>query len=246
LLQHRIHPAIARRHAPVRPSPDRYDGVDRRGVAAPGPPPAAGKRWGATPPRPETGGHAWPPIGVASRWCVAPDAARSAARADGRADRSGRAAGGHLEAPPRSAPRAAPHPPGAPPATLSGDDGCADGETHRNRGGHGDEGATQLRGRTRHRLGETTGLWRHVLVQAAALRAADRAPGWLAAADTVCERWQHLWADLASRGQPLRTWRAAEAVDAPSARPPGPVWRAEPAASGAQRARTSFLNSLYK
>jgi putative transposase len=32
------------------------------------------------------------------------------------------------------------------------------------------------------------------------------APWWFAAADQAFDRWQHLWADLASRGQQRRAW----------------------------------------
>jgi putative transposase len=45
-----------------------------------------------------------------------------------------------------------------------------------------------------------------VLVHPADLRDADRAPWLLAAAYEACERLQHLWADMASRGQRLRAW----------------------------------------
>ena len=64
---------------------------------------------------------------------------------------------------------------------------------------------------------ETTGLLRRVLVQAADVREADMAPWWFAAAYAVVERLPHIWADMASRGQRLRTW-VAEACRARSAK----------------------------
>jgi putative transposase len=45
-----------------------------------------------------------------------------------------------------------------------------------------------------------------VLVHPADLRDADRAPWLLAAACEACERLQYIWADMAYRGQRLRTW----------------------------------------
>jgi putative transposase len=45
-----------------------------------------------------------------------------------------------------------------------------------------------------------------VLVHPADLRDADMAPWLLAAAYEICERLQHIWADMAYRGQRLRTW----------------------------------------
>jgi transposase len=57
---------------------------------------------------------------------------------------------------------------------------------------------------------ETTGrLWR-VLVHAADLREADMAPWLFAAAYAAFDRLPHSWADLASRGQQLRTWVEGE------------------------------------
>jgi transposase len=47
---------------------------------------------------------------------------------------------------------------------------------------------------------------RRVLVHPADLRDADMAPWLLAAAYEICARLQHIWADMASRGQRLRTW----------------------------------------
>jgi putative transposase len=74
------------------------------------------------------------------------------------------------------------------------------------RGPHGYDGAKQLHGRTRHLLVETTGrLWR-ILVHPADLRDAAMAPWLLAAAYDGGERLQHIWADMAYRGQRLRPW----------------------------------------
>nr|MDQ3831846.1 transposase [Candidatus Tectomicrobia bacterium] len=64
----------------------------------------------------------------------------------------------------------------------------------------------KLNGRKRHLLVETTGLVRRVRVHAADLRDADMAPWLLAAAYEAFERLQHIWADMAYRGQRLRTW----------------------------------------
>jgi putative transposase len=50
------------------------------------------------------------------------------------------------------------------------------------------------------------GLRVRVLVHAADLRDAEMAPWLLAAAYEICERLQHIWADMAYRGQQLRTW----------------------------------------
>jgi putative transposase len=55
---------------------------------------------------------------------------------------------------------------------------------------------------------ETTGLLGRVLVHPADLRDADMAPWVFAAADAAFGRWPHSWADMASRGQQLRTWVA--------------------------------------
>ncbi len=55
---------------------------------------------------------------------------------------------------------------------------------------------------------ETTGLLLRVLVHPADLRDAEMAPWLLAAAYEAFDRLQHLWADMASRGQRLRTWVA--------------------------------------
>jgi transposase len=57
----------------------------------------------------------------------------------------------------------------------------------------------------RPRLVATTGLLLRVLVHPADLREADLAL-WLLAAYEAGERWRHLWADMAYRGQRLRTW----------------------------------------
>jgi putative transposase len=53
---------------------------------------------------------------------------------------------------------------------------------------------------------ETTGLLVRVLVHAADLRDAEMAPWLFAAAYATCDRLQHVWADMAYRGQRLRTW----------------------------------------
>jgi putative transposase len=45
-----------------------------------------------------------------------------------------------------------------------------------------------------------------ILVHPADLREADMAPWLLAAASEICTRLQHIWADMAYRGQRLRTW----------------------------------------
>jgi transposase len=45
-----------------------------------------------------------------------------------------------------------------------------------------------------------------VLVHAADLRGADMAPWLFAAASAVFDRLQHIWADMAYRGQRLRAW----------------------------------------
>jgi putative transposase len=74
------------------------------------------------------------------------------------------------------------------------------------KGAHGDDGAKKLNGRKRHLLVETTGLLLRVLVHPADLRDADKAPWLLAATYEVCDRPQHIWADMAYRGQRLRTW----------------------------------------
>jgi putative transposase len=73
-------------------------------------------------------------------------------------------------------------------------------------GPHGYDGAKKLNGRKRHLLVDTTGLLLRVLVHPADLRDADMAPWLLAAAYESCERLQHIWADMAYRGQRLRTW----------------------------------------
>jgi transposase len=73
-------------------------------------------------------------------------------------------------------------------------------------GAHGDDGTKKLHGRKRHFLVETTGLLWRVLVHPADLRDADMGPWLLAAAYAAFDRVQHLWADMASRGQRLRTW----------------------------------------
>jgi transposase len=78
------------------------------------------------------------------------------------------------------------------------------------KGGHGDDGATKLHGRKRHLLVETTGLLLRVLVHPADLRDADMAPWLFAAAYAAFDRLQHIWADMADRGQQLRTWVAEE------------------------------------
>jgi putative transposase len=57
---------------------------------------------------------------------------------------------------------------------------------------------------------DTTGLLLRVLVHPADLSDAATAPWLLAAAYEVCDRLRHIWADLASRGQRLRTWIAEE------------------------------------
>jgi hypothetical protein len=95
---------------------------------------------------------------AARRLCMAPDAARSAPLADGLSGLSCLAPGRHVAAHPRSAPRYAPHPHGASPPTVGRNHRCPDGEDHRTRGPHGDDGAKKLNGRTRHLLVETTGL----------------------------------------------------------------------------------------
>jgi putative transposase len=53
---------------------------------------------------------------------------------------------------------------------------------------------------------DTPGFLRRVLVHAADLREADRAPWLWALADEACARWRPIWADMAYRGQRLRTW----------------------------------------
>jgi putative transposase len=57
---------------------------------------------------------------------------------------------------------------------------------------------------------ETTGLLLRVLVHPADLRDADLAPWLLAAAYAAFYRVAHIWADMAYRGQRLRTWIAEE------------------------------------
>jgi putative transposase len=53
---------------------------------------------------------------------------------------------------------------------------------------------------------ETTGFLLRVLVHPADLRDAAMAPWLLAAAYESCDRLQHIWGDMAYRGQRLRTW----------------------------------------
>jgi transposase len=53
---------------------------------------------------------------------------------------------------------------------------------------------------------ETTGLLVRVLVHPADRRDAERAPWLLAAAYEACDRRPCLWAEMAYRGQRLRTW----------------------------------------
>jgi len=115
---------------------------------------------------------------------LALDAARSAPLADSLSDLSRVAYGWHLTAEAGSTPRDAPYPPGASPPTVGCDYRYPDGEDHRKRGPHGDDGAKKLNGRKRHLLDDTTGLLRRVLVHSAALSDAD----------------------MASRGQWLRPW----------------------------------------
>ena len=59
---------------------------------------------------------------------------------------------------------------------------CPNGQHHRNRGAHDDDGAKQLNGRKRHLLVDTPGLRWRVLVHPADLRDAEMAPWLLAAA----------------------------------------------------------------
>src|ERR687893_1332425 len=73
-------------------------------------------------------------------------------------------------------------------------------------GGHGYDGAKKVNGRKRHLLVDTTGLLLRVLVHPADLRDADMAPWLLVAAYAAFDRLQHIWADMAYRGQRLRTW----------------------------------------
>jgi transposase len=77
-------------------------------------------------------------------------------------------------------------------------------------GGHGEDGAKKLHGRKRPLRVETTGLFWRVLVQAAERREADMAPWLFAAAYAAVERWPHIGADMADRGQQLRTWGTQE------------------------------------
>ena len=115
-----------------------------------------------------------------------------------------------MAAPPCAAPRHGAHPAGAPPPAFRGHQRGANGADHRTRGAHGDAGAKTRNGRQRPLLGEPTGLLVRVLGHAAELREADLAPWLLAAADEALDRRQCLWADMASRGQQLRTWVAEE------------------------------------
>jgi transposase len=57
---------------------------------------------------------------------------------------------------------------------------------------------------------DTAGLLVRVLVHPADLREADMAPWLFAAAYAACERLQHVRADMAYRGQRLRTWVTEE------------------------------------
>jgi transposase len=57
---------------------------------------------------------------------------------------------------------------------------------------------------------ETTAPLVRVLVHAADLREAEMAPWLLAAAYEICQRLQHIGADMASRGRQRRTWIAEE------------------------------------
>jgi putative transposase len=78
------------------------------------------------------------------------------------------------------------------------------------KGVHGDDGAKKLNGRKRHLLVDTTGLMLCVLVHPANLRDADMAPWLLAAAYAAFDQLQHIWADMAYRGQRLCTWAEEE------------------------------------
>jgi hypothetical protein len=57
---------------------------------------------------------------------------------------------------------------------------------------------------------ETTRLLLRVLVHPADLREADMAPRLFAAAYKAFDRWQPIRADMASRGQRLRSWVTEE------------------------------------
>jgi hypothetical protein len=196
-LRSLIDPAIARRHAHGRPAPALQHGSHRRGVADPGPPPAARNVWRSAPQVPATRGAQRPPLDPARGRCLAFHAARSAALADGVADLARLAPGWPLAQAARSAPRRGPHPHGAPSPARRGHHRCPDGEGHGNRGAQGDDGAKQLNGRKRHCRGATAGLLLRVLVHPADLRDADMAPWWFAAAYAAFERLPHLWAAMA-------------------------------------------------
>jgi hypothetical protein len=170
-LRYMIDPAIARRHAQVSPAPGLHHGSHRRGVADPGPPPAARNVWRSAPHIPATRGAQWPPRHPARRLCLAVHATRSAAWADGLSDLARLAPGWHLAQDSRSAPRRGPYPHGPSSATFRRDPRGATGQHHRKRGAHGYDGAKQRNGRKRHLLVETTGLLWRVLVHPADLTA---------------------------------------------------------------------------
>src|SRR5262245_18726833 len=124
---------------------------------------------------------------------------------------------------PGGRPRKYPHE--AAPPTLGGGHRCANGEDYGKGGPHGSDAAKKFNGRKPHLLLDTTGFLLRVLVHPAHLRDAEMAPCHLVAAYETGERLQHIWADMAYRGQRLCTWVQQECGWRSEERRVGKEWR---------------------